>query len=78
MIRKAIEKNNNTSIKRDMPLHVLGIGNKRSAPTTHYASVQLIGNRGERINTRFDLFNTKMIFALPRLFEYILNFSTHV
>ena len=43
MISKVVKDNNIPTFQRDIPLQIVGFGNKKSDPITHYAQTKLVG-----------------------------------
>lgn len=52
VIIQILQQNTITTVKRDVPLYVLRIGSKRSAPNIHYELIRLIGKRKNECNVK--------------------------
>ena len=48
MISKVVEDSNIQTFQRDIPLQILGFGNKKSDPITHYAQTKLVGKMDKK------------------------------
>ena len=64
MVSKVIEENQIPTYRRDVPLQILGFGNKKSDPITHYARIKLSGKYGE-VEIRFNVLKNTIVSDLP-------------
>ena len=63
MISKVVKDNKIPTFQRDIPLQIVGFGNKKSDPITHYAQTKLVGKNGQEISIQFNILKNT-IFSL--------------
>ena len=78
MISKVVEDNRIQTFQREIPLQILGFGNKKSDPITHYAQMKLVGKNGQEINIRFSILKNTIVFELPGITSQILERFPHI
>ena len=78
MISKVVEDNNIPTFQRDIPLQIVGFGNKKSDPITHYAQTKLVGKNGQEISIRFNILKNTIVSELPGITSQILERFPHI
>ena len=61
-----------------MPLQVLGFGNIKVKPITHFARIRLQGKYGEEVKINFNMMKNPIVSDLPGVSGHILKRFPHI